>query len=114
MLGFFSDSEEASKNNFLEYALFTKDKIKRGTALLFDWADEKSGFKQISVEESFQLKESQKSLFNKYCVNIDFDHLYGPIDENYVLGDSNFRNHSCDANLWIGEGNDAVIYARRN
>ena len=90
--------------------LVASKEIKEGTTILTDWTCVTEGFKILTLSEWDKLEEPQKSLFIAYAINVDFDHLLGPVEEEALVFDSLYVNHSCDPNMWFGPGD--VVCAR--
>jgi len=95
--------------------LYTDEAIKKGTILFShdDWVeDEKEGWVTLTAAEMQSLTGEKRSLFLRYCYDLDFDKTIGTFDWNCARHIANYMNHSCDPNM-VYDSRDNII-ARRD
>lgn len=92
------------------YGVFASEDIKEGESIFKGWNDTCT---RLTRDEVRKLSEPYKSVFEKYCTEIQ-EHVYvGPYEgEDVHLQIDYFINHCCDPNAWMV--NDDDVAARRD
>jgi hypothetical protein len=97
-----------------ESGVFATRAIAEGTVLIHRWHDEyyrgMVGWESLSVDEIDQLPPAQGALFQRYGLDRDFGHIYGPLARAYVTTLDNFINHACEPNLGYDDAGNVVAH----
>ena len=65
-------------------------------------SDESKGWIRLRYSDLDQIKNLvDVEIFNKFCYNITYLSVIGPISNKYVIHDSNFINHSCSPTVGL-------------